>query len=164
MLWEHGKNWLKCVGNGLKFFFLSFLLFFFSAFVVVSWNETCYCYLFFELIKMQCFNLNTFTIFISSANSCFFWYYLFLTTLSSQSPELRPDFSSVLQMIESELSEHIETSAFDKRNNNLLSKTKATNGEKMNKTKTTNDDALKKQKYKILIWAKRKIESEKRNM
>ena len=93
--------------------------------------------------------------------------------LSSQSPELRPDFGSILRTIESEFSENITTHSFSeesdvgdvmsdrtkKDDDEMLNKTKRSDDEMLNKTKMSAEGMLNKTKVNEEKLSKTKVNS-----
>ena len=80
--------------------------------------------------------------------------------LSSQSPELRPDFGSILRPIESEFSENITTCSFGEEGDvvDVMSdRTKKDDDEMLNKTKRSDDEMLNKTKVKEEKLSKTKV-------
>ena len=82
------------------------------------------------------------------------------TRLSSQSPELRPDFGSILRTIESEFSENITTHSFREESDvvDVMSDRAKRNDEGMlNKTKKSDEGMLNKTKMKEEKLSKTKV-------
>ena len=80
--------------------------------------------------------------------------------LSSQSPELRPDFGSILRTIESEFSENITTHSFSEESDvvSVMSdRTKRDDDEMLNKTKKSDEGMLNKTKVKEEKLSKTKV-------
>ena len=80
--------------------------------------------------------------------------------LSSQSPELRPDFGSILRTIESEFSESIATHSFSEESDVvgvMSDRTKRSDDEMLNKTKTSDEEMLNKTKVKEEELSKTKV-------
>ena len=80
--------------------------------------------------------------------------------LSSQPPELRPDFGSILRTIESEFSENITTHSFSEESDvvDVMSdRTKRDDDEMLNKTKTSDEGMLNKTKVKEEKLSKTKV-------
>ena len=80
--------------------------------------------------------------------------------LSSQSPELRPDFGSILRTIESEFSESITTRSFSEESDvvDVMSDgVKRDDDEMLNKTKMSDDEMLNKTKVNEEKLSKTKV-------